>query len=66
MHVRSAWRKSRTSRLRSDGEFLAGRGARRLNTNRARSKEFMATEAAADAMTADGVRAETLLVLNEG
>jgi hypothetical protein len=29
-------------------------------------QEFMATEAAADAMTADGVRAETLLILNEG
>lgn len=27
---------------------------------------FMQTEAAADAMTADGVRPETLLVLNEG
>jgi hypothetical protein len=29
-------------------------------------QEFMATEAAGDAMTADGVRPETLLILNEG
>ena len=29
-------------------------------------QEFMQTEAAADAMTADGVRPETLLILNEG
>jgi len=29
-------------------------------------QEFMQTEAAADAMKADGVRPETLLVLDEG
>jgi hypothetical protein len=29
-------------------------------------QEFMATEAAADAMKADGVRPETLLILSEG
>jgi hypothetical protein len=28
-------------------------------------QQFMATEAAADAMKADGVRPETLLILNE-
>ena len=29
-------------------------------------QKFMQTEAAADAMKADGVRRETLLILNEG
>jgi len=29
-------------------------------------QEFMATEAAADVMKADGVRPETLLILSEG
>ena len=29
-------------------------------------QEFMQTEAAADAMKADGVRADTLLILTEG
>jgi hypothetical protein len=32
----------------------------------AASQEFMQTEAAADAMKADGVRPETLLILTEG